>query len=159
MGRVHAYQSGQLHTLATGFEYCNGIALDPGGTVVVVEGNGLMRVQADGSKEWAFRLPGAAGDGFCFDVDGNFYVATAADHGILILDPQGVAIEFLPIAESGTGGGIVTNCCFGGEEGRTLFATDGIPGSSSRGRASPWPGARSMHGRQRMSDLGIASPT
>ncbi len=128
MGRVHAYRSGQLRTLATGFEYCNGIALDPGGTVVVVEGNGLMRVEPDGSKEWVCRLPGAVGDGFCFDLDGNFYVATTGDHGILIVDPDGKVAEFLPIGESKGGGGIVTNCCFGGEDGRTLFATVGIPG-------------------------------
>ena len=96
MGRVHAYRSGQLRTLAAGFGYCNGIALDPGGTVVVVEGNGLMRVEEDGSKEWVCQLPGAAGDGFCFDLDGNFYVAAAADHGILIVDPRGIVDRVPP---------------------------------------------------------------
>ena len=41
---MHAYRDGQLRTLADGFAYCNGIALEPDATVVVVEGNGLMRV-------------------------------------------------------------------------------------------------------------------
>ena len=140
MGRVHAFANGQLRTLADGFAYCNGIALDPAGTVMVVEANGLMRVEADGSKEWVCQLPGAAGDGFCFDVDGNFYVATASDHGILIVDPQGAAVEFLPIGDAGSGGGIVTNCCFGGEDGRTLFATDGIPGQLVAWEGLPVPG-------------------
>jgi gluconolactonase len=140
MGRVHAFANGQLRTLADGFEYCNGIALDPAGTVMVVEANGLMRVEADGSKEWVCQLPGAAGDGFCFDMDGNFYVATASDHGILIVDPHGAAVEFLPIGDADTGGGIVTNCCFGGEDGRTLFATDGIPGQLVAWEGLPVPG-------------------
>lgn len=140
MGRVHAYRDGQLRTLADGFAYCNGIALEPDATVVVVEGNGLMRVGPDGSKEWVCNLPGASGDGFCLDVDGNFYVATAADHGVLILDSEGVVIDFLPISDGGAGGGIVTNCCFGGEDGRTLFATDGIPGQLVAWEGLPVPG-------------------
>ncbi len=138
MGRVHAYRGGQLRTLADGFAYCNGIALEPDATVVVVEGNGLMRVGPDGSKEWVCQLPGTAGDGFCLDTDGNFYVATTADHGVLIVDSEGGVIEFLAISEGSAGGGIVTNCCFGGEDGRTLFATDGIPG-----QLVAWEGQRS----------------
>jgi sugar lactone lactonase YvrE len=73
-------------------------------------------------------------------VDGNFYVATASDHGILIVDPDGVAVEFLPIAENDIGAGIITNCCFGGEDGRTLFATDGIPGQLVAWEGLPVPG-------------------
>jgi hypothetical protein len=33
------------------------------------------------------------------------------------------------------GPGLVTNCCFGGTDGRSLFATDSIPGNILM-----WPG-------------------
>ena len=92
------------------------------------------------TKEWVCQLPGASGDGFCLDIDGNFYVATTADHGVLIVDSAGVVVEFLPISEGGPGGGILTNCCFGGEDGRTLFATDGIPGQLVAWEGLPVPG-------------------
>jgi sugar lactone lactonase YvrE len=38
--------------------------------------------------------------------------------------PDGSIVDFLSIP----GDGVTTNCCFGGADGRTLFATDAIPG-------------------------------
>src|SRR6185295_4956762 len=108
-------------------QYCNGIALEPDGTPVVIEAAGLVRLLGEGAREWVTeRLSpnGSAGDGLCLDEDGRFYVANTADHGIRVLDRDGTELDFLEIP----GPGITTNCCFGGEDGRTLFATDGIPG-------------------------------
>jgi gluconolactonase len=126
VGRVHALApDGTLRLIASGFQYCNGIALEADDTPVVIEARGLLRLIPDGSREWITEVLGAsAGDGFCIDVDGRFYVAVTADHGVRVLEPDGTEVEFLPIP----GNGVTTNCCFGGPDRRTLFATDGLPG-------------------------------
>jgi gluconolactonase len=127
-GRVHMMRpDGTTRIVASGFHYCNGIALEPDGTPVVIEALGLVRLGPDGERSWVTHRvspTGAAGDGFCLDEDGRFYVAATADHGIRVLEPDGTEVEFLEIG----GRGITTNCCFGGDDGRTLFATDGVPG-------------------------------
>ncbi len=129
VGRVHAlHGDGTTSVIASGFHYCNGIALEPDGTIVVVEGKGLARVHLDGSVEWITTQVGQGGDGFCVDLEGNFYVAATRDHGIRVVDPAGSDLDFYPIPDPPEGFGIVTNCCFGGDDGRTLWATDGIPG-------------------------------
>jgi len=147
LGRVHTLliDDGRATTrvVARGFEYCNGIALEPDGTPVVVEANGLVRLRPDGTREWVTEQVspnGSAGDGLCVDVDGRFYVAATADHGIRVLEPDGTEVEFLPIE----GRGVTTNCCFGGDDGRTLFATDGVPGQVLAWEAMPTPGL-AMH--------------
>jgi sugar lactone lactonase YvrE len=35
---------------------------------------------------------------------------------------------------------VTTNCCFGGPDGRTLFATDGLPGQIVAWEGMPAPG-------------------
>jgi gluconolactonase len=129
--------SGTTRVVAEGFLYCNGIALDPDGTPVVVEARGIARLRPDGSMEWIREVIGqGSGDGFCVDVDGRYYVAVTADHGVRVLEPDGSEVDFLPIP----GGGVTTNCCFGGADGRTLFATDGIPGQLVAWEGMPTPG-------------------
>jgi sugar lactone lactonase YvrE len=149
MGRVHTMTpDGATTVVAEGLHYPNGIALEPDGTPVIVEANGLLRLRPDGTREWVTeRLGTATGDGFCLDVDGRFYVANTSEHGVRILEPDGREVEFLAIP----GDGITTNCCFGGADGRTLFATDGLPGTvvawegmPTAGLAlTPWPVPRS----------------
>jgi gluconolactonase len=126
-GRVHTMQpDGTTAVVAGGFRYCNGIALDPDGTLVVVEAYGLQRLARDGSREWIVeRLAGGPGDGLCVDTEGRIYVANTAAHGVRVLDGDGTELEFLALEGRGT----TTNCCFGGADGRTLFATDGVPGA------------------------------
>jgi gluconolactonase len=79
---------------------------------------------------------GVVGDGLCVDVDGRYYVAVTADHGIRVLEPDGTEVEFLAIP----GPGVTTNCCFGGDDRRTLFVTDGIPGQVVAWTGMPTPG-------------------
>lgn len=146
VGRVHTMRpDGDTRVVASGFGYCNGIALEPDGTAIVVEGQGLVRLDADGGWEWIVeQLSGGAGDGFCVDVEGRLYVANTAAHGVRIVDPDGSEVEFLAIE----GAGVTTNCCFGGADGRTLFATDGLPGQVVAWEGMPtaglplhpWPG-------------------
>jgi gluconolactonase len=126
-GRVMVYgRDGQLRTWAAGFWFCNGIAFDLDGHVVVVERQGLQRVFDDGSREWFVETLGrGAGDGFCFDADGRAYVASTIEHGVRVVDPDGTIVDFLEIE----GKGLTTNCCFGGADLRTLYATDAVPGN------------------------------
>jgi hypothetical protein len=56
--RVMIYDDNGLRTFATGFYYCNGIAFDVDGHVVVVERQGLQRVFEDGSREWVIETLG-----------------------------------------------------------------------------------------------------
>ncbi len=92
---------------------------------MVVEARGLQRVGPDGEREWVIEQLGpGGGDGFCLDADGRFYVASTIEHGIRVVDADGSIVDFLPIE----GEGLSTNCCFGGDDLRTLFVTDALPG-------------------------------
>lgn len=139
VGRVMALSpTGEVRVVADGFWYCNGIALTPAGDLVVVERAGLQRVAPDGSaREWVCEALGrGGGDGFCLDVDGRFYVASTVEHGVRVLDPDGREVDFLEIE----GKGVTTNCSFGGDDGRTLFATDAVPGRVVAWEGLPAPG-------------------
>jgi gluconolactonase len=146
VGRVMAYaRDGGVRVVGEGFSYCNGIALDRDGTLVVIEARGLQRLLPDGEREWIVEHLGrGGGDGFCLDEEGNYYVAATVDHGVRVIDPSGTELDFLAL----DGDGVTTNCCFGGADGRTLFATDAIPGRvvaweglpHSGLAVHPWPG-------------------
>ncbi len=138
LGRVMVFgRDGSVTTLADGFFYCNGIAFEPDGTVVVVERRGLQRVYADGSREWLVpKLGSGGGDGFCLDAEGRFYVASTIEHGVRVVDRDGTVLDFLPIE----GEGLTTNCCFGGNDLRTLFVTDALPGNLVAFAGMPTPG-------------------
>jgi len=51
-------------------------------------------------------------DAFCLDVDGGYYVVSATDHGVWVVDVDGTAIDLLSIE----GRGLTINCCFGGDD-------------------------------------------
>jgi gluconolactonase len=139
LGRVWGYRpDGTLTRLAEGLWYPNGIAREPDGTLVVVENGllgrphfGLVRLGPDGPQRFVDQV----GDGFCVDADGRFYVA-GGRHGVTVLEPDGRTVEVLPLP----GRGVTTNCCFGGADGRTLFATDAVPGGVWAWEGLPTPG-------------------
>ena len=137
-GRVFAFErDGTARVVADGFVYCNGIAVDRDGDLVVVEGRGLQRLLPDGSREWVIETLGrGGGDGFCLDADGRFYVGSTVEHGVRVVDPDGTVVDFLEIG----GDGLTTNCCFGGRDLRTLYATDAIPGNVVAWEGMPAPG-------------------
>ena len=147
VGRVMVmHLDGSVDTYADGFWYCNGIAFDLDGHVVVVEQRGLQRVFADGSREWVIETLGnGGGDGFCLDADGRFYVASTIEHGIRVVDTDGSVLDFLPIE----GKGVTTNCCFGGPDMRALFVTDALPGNLVAFEGMPTPGLELPVGRVR----------
>lgn len=131
-----------------GFWYVNGIAFEPDGGLVVIERMGLLRLDRSGGDdhEWIIEHLGpGGGDGFCLDEDGRFYVCSTISHCVLVVERDGTIVDRLTIE----GDGLTTNCCFGGEGGRTLFATDALPGRvvawegmPTRGLSLPaWPSA------------------
>ena len=123
----------------------NGIALSKDQkTLFVVDNHPLKPVR----KLWAFQLDadglatgkrrelhdfgaGRGGDGMAIDVDDTLYVAGGANReytnqntdnpaGVYVFSPTGRMLGVISIPED-----MVTNCCFGGEDGRTLFVTAG----------------------------------
>jgi len=151
-GRIMALRpDGTLEVVAAGFFYPNGIGIDADGLLVVVENGlqsgradfGLVRLHPDGRRE---RFTDRTGDGFCFDAAGRIYLAGGI-HGVTVYEPDGTVVEVLELA----GSGVTTNCCFGGADGRTLFATEAFPGGvwawtdmpTAGAPLTPWPGPAS----------------
>lgn len=125
-GRVHVVDpDGRRRVLAEGLHYPNGIAVEPAGTVVVVEARGLLRLAPDGTRSWVVEHLGESpADGLALDVDGRIYACCTRDHAVRVLEPDGTEVDRLALP----GDGLVTNCCFGGPDLRTLFVTEGLPG-------------------------------
>jgi gluconolactonase len=141
IGRVMALErDGTLRVVAAGLVYPNGIGVEADGTVVIVENGlqsgrsdfGLVRLRDDGNHE---RFVDRTGDGFCLDTDGRFYLAGGI-HGVTVVDPDGTVVEELRLP----GQGVTTNCCFGGPDGRTLYATEAMPGGVWAWPGMPTPG-------------------
>ena len=126
IGRVLAlHPDGSVSVVASDFWFCNGIGQTPDGALVVIERRGLQRLEPDGRRTWIIEKIGpGGGDGFCLDAEGRFYVGATVEHGVRVIDPDGTVVDFLAIG----GKGVTTNCCFGGQDLRTLFVTDSIPG-------------------------------
>lgn len=137
-GRVMKFErDGTCTEFARSFFFCNGIAFEPDGTMVVIERTGLWRVREGGEREPVIEVLGeGGGDGFCLDTDGRFYVASTVEGGVRVVDPDGTIVDFLEAPDTG----LVTNCCFGGPDLRTLFATQAIPGRVVAWHAMPTPG-------------------
>jgi hypothetical protein len=53
-----------------------------------------------------------------------------------VVEGDGTIVDRLTIE----GDGLTTNCCFGGDDGRTLFATDALPGRVVAWEGMPTPG-------------------
>jgi sugar lactone lactonase YvrE len=141
-------RDGVVSVVDAPYHYCNGIGLDHTGALLVIEAAGLLRLHEDGSREWVIeRLGTSVGDGFAVDVEGHAYVCCPTDNCVRVIDPKGTEVERLDLSPLASPG-MVTNCCFGGPEGRTLFATHSIPGTvvmwddlPHPGRpVHPWPG-------------------
>jgi gluconolactonase len=120
VGRVLIVDAaGTVRVLVDGLRYPNGIARDQADTVVAVEGQGVIRVADSGDTEWIIEDIGAHPDGLCVDADGRLYVA-ATTSGVRVVE-DGRVVETLAVD-----GGLITSCCFGGVDGRTLFATNAL---------------------------------
>ena len=74
---------------------------------------------------------GRGGDGMCIDVEDNIYVTGGANRtyvnqntdnpaGVYVFSRSGKRLGHIPVPED-----MVTNCCFGGADGKTLYITGG----------------------------------
>jgi gluconolactonase len=127
----------------------NGLAVSPDGKSLYVVDN--QNSTSDGNRKlWRFDLGddgsvdlksrkllhdfghGRGGDGMEVDLEGRIYVAAGFNvaneplesaevaAGVHVFSPDGKQVGFVPIKMD-----MVTNCCFGGAEGKTLFITAG----------------------------------
>jgi gluconolactonase len=120
VGRVLTVdRTGDVRVLVDGLRYPNGIARDPQDGVVVVEQQGVIVITEDGDTQWIIEDIGAHPDGLCVDADGRMYVA-ATTSGVRVVE-DGRVIDTLAVES-----GLITSCCFGGSDGRTLFATNAL---------------------------------
>jgi gluconolactonase len=109
----------------------NGIELSPDEKVLYVNGYGEGKmyrfdVMPDGTimkQPDAFVSGMSDADSMCLDAAGNLYVAVSS--GIQVLSPDGTKIKLIPV--SAPGGSCskagMTNCGFGGDDGKTLYIT------------------------------------
>ncbi len=139
---------GSATAVAGGYAYTNGIALDVDETLlVVVDDRRVLRFPdlgaggADEAEPAIADVGETGGDGLCVDVDGRIYVALRRANGVGVYDADGAQLDFLPVDNSA---GAVTNCCFGGTDGRTLFATEVRGNRVVAWEGLPSPG-RSVH--------------
>ena len=74
---------------------------------------------------------GRGGDGMCMDSVGNLYVTAGANRkyplqnldntaGVYVFSPTGKLLEVIKVPED-----MITNCCFGGSDMKTLYITAG----------------------------------
>lgn len=112
---------GRLDVVAAGLTYPNGIGVDSSGTVVIVEQDGLMRLEPDGSARWFVRNLGeGGGDGLAFDLDDNCYVCAKRRGCVRVIDRDGLLVDVWEAPAPAR----LTNCCFGGPDLQTLYVTD-----------------------------------
>jgi gluconolactonase len=124
----------------------NGIAITSDDrTLYVIDSN---PVPGGNRKVWAFTIepdlrltnprvvydfaPGRGGDGMELDRDGNLYVCAGiitprgpheTDNnppGVYVITPAGKLLGRIPVPED-----VITNCCFGGRDWKTLYVTAG----------------------------------
>jgi gluconolactonase len=135
-GRIWRWcPGGAPEVVAAGLRYPNGIARLSDDRIVVVEASGVVAVAETETGEWDWVVEdiGAHPDGLCVDADDRLYVASTIA-GVTVVE-DGRVVERLDVP-----GGLITSCCFGGPDNRTLFATDAIPGRILAWEGMPTPG-------------------
>ncbi|MCA7086783.1 SMP-30/gluconolactonase/LRE family protein [Cupriavidus cauae] len=137
-GRVYRLTpDGRLDVLIANAPSPNGLVLSPDEKVLFVamtRGNCVWRVplQDDGSVSKVgqfFTSYGPSGpDGLAMRADGHLLVANPGLGYVWVLNARAEPIEII----RGPAGASVTNLCFGGEDGKTLFITESTGSSILR---------------------------
>jgi gluconolactonase len=127
-GRVWVYDpaGGDVHVVAEGLHYPNGLAFDANRNALYVAETSEARVMRFpllggtlGEPEVFIKLPSGRPDGIAFDRDDNLYVAATSADAVLVFDSSGEHIDGIAFDR----GSMPTNVCFGSHEMRTLFVT------------------------------------
>lgn len=128
--------TGKLDCLVSNGVSPNGLALSPDERflyVAMTRANAVWRLplHADGTTTKVglfFQSFGNAGpDGLKVDEEGNVLTCHPSLGSVFVVDAEGVPKARIVTAPEG--GKNLTNCCFGGEDGRTLFITDSLKGN------------------------------
>lgn len=115
----------------TGMVFPNGLVLTPDGSELLVGETGTGRILAfpvlgpgrlGDPRVWADLGPESYPDGMAFDSTGRLLVAGTGSGAIFVTSGSG-AVDLLRMADRD-----VTNLCFGGPRGRTLFVTQAALG-------------------------------
>lgn len=135
-GKVYRLtQDGRLDTLLDNGISPNGLVLSSGEKflfVAMTRSNAVWRLplHPDGTTSKAglfLQSFGTAGpDGLAMDEEGNLFVCHPSLGSVFVVKPDGTPHTRIV---SGSEGVNLTNCCFGGREGRTLFITDSLEGN------------------------------
>lgn len=135
-GRVYRLSpDGKLDTLLDNGPSPNGLVLSPDEKalfVAMTRSNAVWRLplHADGTTTKAglfFQSFGTAGpDGLAMDEEGSLFVCHPSLGSIFVLNADGTPKARIV---SGTQGVNITNCCFGGPEGKTIYMTDSLEGN------------------------------
>ena len=135
-GRVYRLcLDGRLDMLVSNGISPNGLVLSPDERflfVAMTRSNEVWRLplHPDGSTSKVgvfFRSFGTAGpDGLAIDEEGNLLVCHPSLGSVFVVDKHGIPKARIT---SGTEGINLTNCTFGGPEGKTLFITDSLLGN------------------------------
>ncbi len=132
---------GHASRVAGGLKFPNGLHVTPDGNALVVAETGTGHLLkfgigdggALGAPETLVDLgPGSGLDGMCYDCEGRLLVAGCGPGILFVLAPDLSRVE----QEIALGDPDLTNVCFGGDDFRTLFVTQG---SAGRLAAIQWP--------------------
>lgn len=127
-GFYRYFPDGRLEQIDTGLQFPNGVALNADESAVYLAETYQMRILRyaigpDGSVEpaevWGPTGEPAGPDGMAFAADGTLYCAHHGGGRIDIFSPDGERIDEIAMP-----GASVTNCAFGGQDGKTLIVTE-----------------------------------
>ena len=137
-GFYRFFPDGRLEQLDTGLAFPNGVALLADGSAVILAEtmrNRLLKYEIDAHGNvaertvWATTYEPSGADGMALDSEGNLFVAHFNGSAVDIFNASGVMTGKID-----SPGAQVTNCAFGGDDGKTLMITEVTTGSVYRTR-------------------------
>jgi sugar lactone lactonase YvrE len=123
-GRIWRVDTDGKMTLLDSLGLANGIEVSPDDKILYVNANReVLAYDLDdngnvSNKRSIIKFDDFGMDGMRCDVDGNLYIARFGKGAVVKLSPKGEVLKEIPLT-----GKKVTNVCFGGKDGRTVYVT------------------------------------